>query len=296
MEASKMKQIIFIIIMILCLMTCDFFKEVNGMSSEKVLTPTPGAPVATDDYNAQNGQIQAGIFKFNENFLHLTNWDNLLQPAIKQGVYISHGGALFLVKNLDESISGSPSDGRVYIRATQSGDFLTFDFTNSASGYSWNYEYCGFYDGAGNQLLPYVLVKSSSNWYKHTLDNSENRFNISAKIKVEETTELGPWNMNVDYLNAYDLPVQFTTIYNPLGLNDVTEFIKNINIMIRSDDQAVYYIYGVFLSGPADAYYVINTNLGNITISVNVAGLFATNIDFNDIVFSRGNINWEYKI
>ena len=292
-----MKRIIFMIIILTCLMTCDFFEEVNEMSSEKVLTPTPGAPVATDDYNAQNGQIQAGIFKFNENFLHLTNWDNLLQPAIKQGVYVSHGGALFIVNDSDEAISGSPSNGRVYIRVSISGDNIVYNFVNSAIGYVWNYEYCGFYNGAGDQLLPYILVKSGSNWYKHTLDTSMNKYNIEAKIIVNEIQSLGLWDMDTDLQQNYDLPDRFLAVYgSPSETNDVTLFITSIDIKIRNDNTpgSVFNITGI--NNTVDAYYVITVATSTISIIRYAGGFFDDTIFSNNTTIIRGTINWYYKI
>ena len=222
-----MKRIIFIFIMILCLLTCDFFKEVDEMSVEKIIPPTPSSPGTTDDYNQQNVLIQSEIFKFNENFLHLTNWDNLLQPVIKQGVYVSHGGSLFLVKNTDEIISGLPADGRVYIRATQSGDFLTFDFVNSATGYSWNYVYCGFYNAGGQQLLPYVLWKTINGYYKYLSRQCGNPYDIESLIEEKLIKPIGTWNMDA----AEERSIPFDDIESIIfSLVTTQEFLQLITL------------------------------------------------------------------
>jgi len=288
-----MKRIIFIFIMILCLMTCDFFEEVQKMSVEKITPPTPSSPGTTDDYNQQNVLIQSEIFKFNENFLHLTNWDNLLQPVIKQGVYVSHGGSLFLVKNTDEIISGLPADGRVYIRATQSGDFLTFDFVNSATGYSWNYVYCGFYNAGGQQLLPYVLWKDSTDWYKYTLKDSENKYNIEAYLNVIKTIDIGPWNMNGSGTGAFDFIVSLST-YNILSYK-----IVHSGIFIKNDSESVLdpIYYWAIIGG--DWQTSGNFLISNITNTINI-GTKANgrwdNLDHINIIINRGYVNLTLRI
>ena len=153
------------------------------MAINIVTPPTGGAPLSTDDYDAQNTLLQALLYSINKETRFLTEWDTTDEPSIKQGVYIQHGGSLYLVEDTDESISGSPSDGMVYVKITEAAGVLTASFVTSAVGYSWNDTYNGFYHADGTQLLPIFIRLSSSGtvWDKYILSFSNNRFDITGE-------------------------------------------------------------------------------------------------------------------
>jgi hypothetical protein len=196
------KKVFILIIFLLCFYYCEqiYFNEEKGgsdiMAIELIDAPTGGAPVSTDDYNNQNILLQSLIYHLMNKTLHLTEWDTLTIPELAENSFIQHGGATFQVKDSDASISGSPSDGRVYIKVERSGDVLTASFVNSASGYSWNSVYNGFYHSDESQLLPYVLYKDSSDYHKYNLDGLDNKFDITSDLYVEKIIDIGSWDMN----------------------------------------------------------------------------------------------------
>lgn len=246
-----MKRILILFLFVFTFFTCDLFlcetteKESKIMGTIDLVTaPTGGAPLTTNDYDAQNNYIQAAINRLLADQLHLTNWSNLSVPAVSQYVYIQHGGALFQVNNSNATISGSPSNGRVYVKLTRSGDVLTASFVNSASGYSWNYVYCGFYHSDGTQLLPYVLYKNGSNYYKFTLKDSENKFDISANLLIKKIINIPGWDMDADASKSIDLSdnnILFAWIMSIEAwiINDSQDDIRSIDVsfIVAGDQQ-----------------------------------------------------------
>jgi len=159
-----------------------------------ITAPTGGAPLSTADYDAQNNYITAAINRLLADQLHLTEWDTLTVPDISNSVYVEHGGALFQVTGGDLAITGAPNNGRVYVKVVRTANALDFSFVNSAAGYTWNYVYNGFYSGS-DQLLPYVLYKDGTDYYKFDLNHSLDKYDISAYIEFCETTTI-TWNMD----------------------------------------------------------------------------------------------------
>jgi hypothetical protein len=133
----------------------------------KVTAPN-SVPTDISDYQAQNAHMMAFMNQVNMQAFILTNPTVLSKPKVAQGTYISHGGSLYKVDSTDEDISGSPSDGKVYIRVT--GDAtLTASFITDISGYTYNHAYGALTNG-NYTLLPYELRKSGSDWLKYRFD------------------------------------------------------------------------------------------------------------------------------
>jgi hypothetical protein len=184
------------------------------MAINLITAPTAGAPIDTDDYDAQNTYLQALINWGHQTNRFLTEWETLSEPEIADGIYIMHGGALYLVDG-DESISGSPSDGRVYVKVEDSGsDTLDVSFVNSASGYSWNDIYNGFYHADGSQLLPVICALDSTNWYKFDLSGISDRFDIASDYYYHTVEEIGAWNMDdsADVIITASVPDDFVAV------------------------------------------------------------------------------------
>lgn len=166
---------------------------------ELVQSPTGGAPLNTDDYNAQNVLIQAMLNQYMAGQLHLTQWDTLVEPGFARYIYIMHGGALFQVKGGDYIIADpGVIDGRVYIKVERIGNELTAEFTNSAVGYLWNFVYNGFYHADGSQLLPYVLYLDSGDWNKYYLNSF-----LKGSLLLDDLLLLGNFNIS-DVLSVND--------------------------------------------------------------------------------------------
>jgi hypothetical protein len=95
------------------------------------------------------------------------------QPIIKQGCYVSHGGSLY-VADADTAITGSPSDGSVYIRVSGTTS-LTVEFITSLSGYVWNPVYNAMTNGIYT-LLPYMIVKAGATWTRFNFNPNNQVF------------------------------------------------------------------------------------------------------------------------
>ena len=129
---------------------------------------TPG-PVT--DYQAQNAHLQAFTNQLmTQQFILDAGTD---QPVIKQGCYVSHGGSLY-VADADTPITGSPSDGSVYIRVSGTTS-LTVEFVNDISGYAWNPVYTALTSGSYT-LLPYLIVKASTVWTRYNFNPNNQSF------------------------------------------------------------------------------------------------------------------------
>ena len=129
---------------------------------------TPG-PVT--DYQAQNAHLQAFTNQLMTQQFILDS--GTAKPVIKQGCYVSHGGSLYIA-DADTPITGSPSDGSVYIRVSGTTS-LTVEFVTDISGYTWNPVYTALTSGSYT-LLPYLLIKASSVWGRYNLNANAQAF------------------------------------------------------------------------------------------------------------------------
>jgi len=142
----------------------------------------------------------------------LTNYDTTAESQVAAGSVIEIGGALY---NFDsnESITGTPSDGTVYIMAVPSGDRVTCAYTNTAP--TWSDSKQGWYGTgatANNRYLEFVLIKSSSSWSKKIFNVYRKLGGIKGYVGLEVGTVSGLttgehkvlWQSNVDNLNEWD--------------------------------------------------------------------------------------------
>lgn len=96
----------------------------------------------------------------------LTNYDNTTVPAIAAGSVVEDNGALYKFST-EESISGSPADGTIYIMLVPSGSSITAEFTATAP--TWSDDKQGFYGTGGNannRYLPFKMIKSGTSYSK----------------------------------------------------------------------------------------------------------------------------------
>ncbi|MFA7206517.1 MAG: hypothetical protein WC102_09335 [Saccharofermentanales bacterium] len=128
-------------------------------------------PTVVTDYQAQNAHLQAFTNQLLTQQFILDS--GTAQPVIKQGTYVSHGGSLYIA-DADTSITGSPSDGSVYIRVSGTTS-LTVEFVNDISGYTWNPVYSALTNGSYT-LLPYLLVKASTVWTRYNFNPNNQSF------------------------------------------------------------------------------------------------------------------------
>jgi hypothetical protein len=155
------------------------------------------APTAVSDYEAQNAHIMAFINQVNSQAFILTNPTGTTEPTIKQDTYINHGGTLYTVDTADETITGSPADGNVYIKLSVSGDNLIASYVTDISSYTWNQVY-GYLASGTDIILPYMLVKSGTSWTKYRMDIRNPAKIVTTTVNTGQgDNELYPMNQGV---------------------------------------------------------------------------------------------------
>lgn len=262
------------------------------MAIELIDSPTAGAPLTDADYNSQNILIQSLLYHLMQNTKHLTEWTTLVEPELELYTYIQHGGALFQVKTENYSITDpGVIDGRVYIKIERSGDELIATFVNSAAGYTWNNIYNGFYNTDGDQLLPYVICLDNSEWFKYTLDGSENKFDITAKLHKKLFMIIESWNMNVSAGGSATYSVDARP-YIPAFTNMV-----GVSVVIQNDLLSGNYQINNF-NNAADPNLIWGgtSGLDNIfTLTIRTGSAFDS-ATFNDSNIDRGWLVIDYYI
>jgi len=254
---------------------------------------TPG-PIT--DYQAQNAHLQAFTNQLmTQQFILSEGTD---QPVIKQGCYVSHGGSLY-VADADTSITGSPSDGSVYIRVSGTTS-LTVEFVNDISGYTWNPVYTAL-TSTTYTLLPYLIVKASTVWTRYNFNPNNQSFGDTrlnslavagaisgATINTGQgATEVYLMNQN---LRTTDSPT-FASVNTGYGANEVYKIseqtvnfgtvwredktmsisamdikeIRTVNTTgsVEGDDYDI--TYSLYLKLPAGGtYLVVGRNIGGV--------------------------------
>ena len=147
-----------------------------------------------NDFAIGDSNIQSVMLTLDKTFkgLHqvsLTNYDNTSESQIAAGSVVENNGALYTF-NSNESITGSPSDGTVYIRLVPAGDTITAEYTNTKP--TWSDSKQGWYGTgahANKRYIEFVTTKNSSAWiYKKPLNLfSKERLNTSAIVFADGT-------------------------------------------------------------------------------------------------------------
>jgi hypothetical protein len=137
----------------------------------------------------------------------LTNYDTTGVPAIAAGSIVECNGALFEF-TADEAVTGTPSNGTVYIQIVPSTTTCTAAFTNTAP--TWSDAKQGFYGtevAANYRYLEFEMTRSSATVYsnKHTFTHDDN-------VKLDK--------LAVNTLTATTLTATDITITDDLTLND----------------------------------------------------------------------------
>jgi hypothetical protein len=178
--------------------------------------PTTGAPTGLNDYNYQNA-LQQALHGLNEYNNILTEWETAAEPEIAVGSRMVHDGGLYECQTADEAIAGAPADGYVYIKLTEAAGVLTADFVTSDAGYTFDPIKGGWYHADGTQLLPYVLLKYDSSYWKktkflpHQMGESAD---LATAAQVYPFAVMGTIYQD-DQLDALPLPADLT--YFPFG-------------------------------------------------------------------------------
>ena len=172
------------------------------MAIIKVAIPAP-VPSAISEYQAQNAHLSAFINQVNSQAFILTEVASTTVPALKQGAYINHAGVLYVVDSGDEAISGSPSDGNVYIKLSVSGVTLVASFVNDISGYAWNPAY-GYLASGTDLILPYLLVKASAAYAKYRMDITNPIRHMDQDLRTTDSPEFASLLVKDNYVVAGD--------------------------------------------------------------------------------------------
>ena len=143
-------------------------------------------PTLVTDYQAQNAHLQAFTNQLLTQQFILDS--GTAQPVIKQGCYVSHGGSLYIA-DADTAITGSPSDGSVYIRVSGTTS-LTVEFVTDISGYAWNPVYTAL-TSTTYTLLPYLIVKASTVWTRYNFNPNNQQFGSLASLTVAGNATVG---------------------------------------------------------------------------------------------------------
>jgi len=121
---------------------------------------------AIGDLNIQSVMLTLDKTFKGQHQVSLTNYNTTAVSRVAAGSVIEIGGALYTFDS-NESITGTPSDGTVYIMAVPSGDSVTCAYTNTAP--TWSDSKQGWYGTGGtanNRYLEFVLTKTGTFYEK----------------------------------------------------------------------------------------------------------------------------------
>ena len=167
-------------------------------------------PTVVEDYQAQNAHLQAFTNQLLTQQFILDS--GTAQPVIKQGCYVSHGGSLY-VADADTSITGSPSDGSVYIRVSGTTS-LTVELINDISGYTWNPVYTALTSGSYT-LLPYLIVKASTVWARYNFNPNNQSFGDTRLNSLAVTGAISGATINTGGLGNFLIGQNLRTTDSP---------------------------------------------------------------------------------
>jgi len=177
----------------------------------------------------------------------LTNYDNTSLPAVAAGSVIEVNGALYKFAS-EEAITGSPSDGTVYIYIDPAT--ITAVFTNTAP--TWSDSKQGWYGTTTTANCRYVAVlwKASTTYYfKHlvTARDIELRYLItiagSATIgSVSHGISSAFTNKRIVDLNAIRLNNDYN-MYSAINAMAVTDTTITVTVVSAVGNDTYAYIY-----------------------------------------------------
>jgi hypothetical protein len=136
----------------------------------------------------------------------LTNYDTTGVPAIAAGSIVECNGALFEF-TADEAVTGTPSNGTVYIQIIPSTTTCTAAFTNTAP--TWSDAKQGFYGtgaAANYRYLEFEMTRSSATVYsnKHTFTHDDNVKLDKLAVNTLTATTLTATTINATIINITD--------------------------------------------------------------------------------------------
>lgn len=184
----------------------------------------------------------------------LTNWDNTSESQIAVGSILENNGILFQV-TANTAISGSPSDGHVYITLVPSGDpalgtaTVTPTYTNTAP--TWSDAKQGWYGTGGSATygyLPFKFYKSTTNWYNKALPCGCIETNIPIYMK-EISFPSGTTSVTINhyiYNAVTDTRIVGMYFYENNGSN--YQYLGGTINYIETSDSTITYYKGTSIS------------------------------------------------
>jgi len=202
-------------------------------------------PTVVGDYQAQNAHLQAFTNQLMTQQFILDS--GTAKPVIKQGCYVSHGGSLYIA-DADTAITGSPSDGSVYIRVSGTTS-LTVEFVTDISGYAWNPVYTALTSGSYT-LLPYLIVKASTVWTRYNFNPNNQQFGAITCTSVDTgqgATEVHLMNQN---LRTTDSPT-----FNTVTTSELLLGLKSASSITIAPSDTILIAKGIYM------FYVDTTHI-----------------------------------
>lgn len=136
-------------------------------------TPNPLPPAgAGGDWDKAMAQLTAVKKLLSGEQMILTQWTNTTTaPALAEGSYLQHMGAIYVVDTEDYALPALSADGTYYIKLTISGETLVPSYITDLTGFSWSAQHNGLYNASDEQVLHYQVVKNASAIEKYKMLN-----------------------------------------------------------------------------------------------------------------------------
>jgi hypothetical protein len=197
----------------------------------------------------------------------LTNYDTTGVPAIAAGSIVECNGALFEF-TADEAVTGTPSNGTVYIQIVPSTTTCTAAFTNTAP--TWSDAKQGFYGtgaAANYRYLEFEMTRSSATVYsnKHTITHDDN-----VKLDIISATTANITTAKITTLLYVNGITRIAGVLesHPEGYGRITAPIENVperwlhNYTGTTTENEIYSFFGAYVDMlQSDTYYRLHGTL-----------------------------------
>jgi hypothetical protein len=220
---------------------------------------------ALGDSNIQSVMLTLDKTFKGQHQVSLTNYNTTAESQVAAGSVIEIGGALYKFDS-NESITGSPSDGTVYIMAVPSGDSVTCAYTNTAP--TWSDSKQGWYGTgatANNRYLDYALNKNSSAWnLKDRLSiDCYNRKNENLLYYASGSQVITATNTIIQFpAKSYDIGTSYNTTTHKYIVPEDGTYVINHNFSLSSVATGTVVLV-------AGAIFSLVTNLAGIVSASN---------------------------
>lgn len=246
---------------------------------------------AVGDVNLTNMMISLNDVQKGFHAVSLTEWATTTVPKIAAGSIVECDGVLYKAA-ADETISGSPSDGTVYIKLVPAGSTCTAEFTNTAP--IWNTSKQGWYSPTGGEesyrYLNFRLKKATAVYGKECQENNPNSFKriFSLKLSADQSLLVNGDKVNFNTI-IYDTLSEYDS-GNTRFKSKRSGYIK-LNLYIQHYYGNNYRTFGIKING-SYVYYVAGataTDVGQDVTHFNK--IIYLNVDDYFEVFAVTSIN-----